>query len=245
MWIPAPQSGVTVGKTLWQAGGTFLNGGGWSDNSGASHEEIKMAWGLMSTWDAAPILQLLQEEGPFYYLDPVAAPVNILPPYVAGYVKDNPFGATKSSSIMEMARGDLGPMLSKDAAKYSKETVLWDFPIPPGYSMFLEWCGYGSLSINGQEMFGWMPSDAGSEMRFSMGGGQHVYVTAKAGTEVTNITAIIQKNFETLPTYKLAPGMGRSQLALSGPVQISQYSAVINESNLSLSADFREVGAWL
>lgn len=243
-WVPAPQSGVTVAPTYWQAGGTFLNGGGWADSSGTSHEEIKLAWGLMGLDEALPLLDVLRSAGPFYYLDPVIAGANVLPQYAAEWTKDNPWGATRVVSPVNDPDGKLGPMLKTYASYYKKDTVVWDFPVPPGFVLHFGWCGSGFISVNGLDVEAW--SSARDRYATAMyGGGMHYTLSVAQGTTVTNMTAVIQLGDEDAPIRGATPGMGRSSLALAGPIQESQYSAVIDGSNLSVSADFREVGAWL
>lgn len=243
-WVPAPQSGVTVAPTYWQAGGTFLNGGGWADNSGTSHEELKLAWGLMGLDESLPLLDVLRSPGPFYYLDPVIAGANCLPQYAAEWTKDNPFGATRVVSPVDDPDGELGPMLKSYAAQYKKDTIVWDFPVPPGFVLHFGWCGSGVVSVNGMAINPWWKGKS-SYLSSMHGGGVHYYIQASGGAKVTNMTAVIQLGDEDAPRRGATPGVGRSSLALAGPIQESQYSAVIDGSNLSVSADFREVGAWL
>ena len=94
--VKCPSSGLTKTPTSWNTSGTYLSGGGFARSSGVTHQEYAISWGGDSVENFATLLTQLSKQEPIYYLDPLECKTNLLPPYVAQYVRGNPL---KSSPV--------------------------------------------------------------------------------------------------------------------------------------------------
>ena len=144
-WVPAPQANSTYNKVSWRASGTFLNGGGYQRQSGTSHKELSLSWSVQQLEMIDKVLAQFNKGEMLYYIDPIAAKYNVLPPYVAQYQPDNPQGV---DFVDTGSAGTLG--YPRKAAVYhggGSRQVLFRIPVPEGYS--LHFGAHGSATGDG------------------------------------------------------------------------------------------------
>lgn len=104
-WIPAPAANYDTSFVGWQMVDQYMNGGSGTRKSTVKHKELSLTWPVQSQESLAPLVSYLQQEGPFFYIDPLNAQSNVIPSYWA-----NP-------SLVEQ---DDGPYLV-DTSEYSYE----------------------------------------------------------------------------------------------------------------------------
>lgn len=82
-WIPAPLTGADMGAAGWDAGGTYLGGGGWQVGSWDSHKEYAFSWSEASATEMAMLLEAYRNgtygRGLIYFCDPHAFERNVIP----------------------------------------------------------------------------------------------------------------------------------------------------------------------
>ena len=90
-WIPAPQSGMEAGAVGFATETQFTNGRAFVRRSRASHRAFSPSWnGSMNNTTLSSGLQVIKNfqdgiygDGPYYWLDPYADDVNLMPPHWA------------------------------------------------------------------------------------------------------------------------------------------------------------------
>ena len=84
--VPAPLATADYSNVGFTASETLLNGGGWVRNSWTSHKEFGLSWGSQPRADTQIIKDYadgLYGEGPFFFVDPMAEKMNLLPSWWA------------------------------------------------------------------------------------------------------------------------------------------------------------------
>ena len=140
-WVPAPQANSTYNRVSWRASGTFLNGGGYQRQSSTSHKELSLAWSVQQLEMIDKVLAQFNKGEMLYYIDPIAAKYNVLPPYVAQYQPDNPQGV---GFVDTGGAGALG--YPRKAAVYNGANTLATVPVPAGQNL---WVGAHGNAIGG------------------------------------------------------------------------------------------------
>ena len=81
-WVACPAVERDSGAVGWSESGTYLNGGAFVARSKGSHRVHEMAWNMISRKEAGKIESFasgVYGDGPYYWIDPMAADHNVLP----------------------------------------------------------------------------------------------------------------------------------------------------------------------
>lgn len=86
-WFKTPLQNADSSPLGWGVDGTFLNGGGYAQNSFGSHKRYQYAWGDSSTRQEAQFMKSLSDgtygRGLIHFIEPTIYDQNILPARVA------------------------------------------------------------------------------------------------------------------------------------------------------------------
>lgn len=82
-WVPAPLANYSSSNVRWRAANQYLNGGASVRQSAASHTELSLDWGVKSVDALSHVMATLNEPGPYFFVDPIAAKTNVIPSYWA------------------------------------------------------------------------------------------------------------------------------------------------------------------
>ena len=266
-WVPAPKTGMTANSVKWRASGLLLNGGAFARSSTASHLEYNMAWPVMSREESYSLIDYFNGvygEGPFYFIDPMAAAYNVLPnwmaaprlqtvdaPSMVSGVTPNPGGWVPTNYFYP------GPtaIYSLAAAQVGKQFI---FPVPPGYTFRFGWHGTATgtarVQVSGATTLAISPiSSTGSFIRVSDSVvrdatgfvGVQLIGGASGGTlTLRGMTAVILPTSTPDPSGNFVSGRGNSGVLLRDDPQVTAYSAVLNNTAVGVAANFIETGAW-
>lgn len=251
--VPAPLANYGSSRVRWRAVDQYLNGGAAVRSSTTAHGELNLTWAVAGADTLAPLLGVLDMPGPYFYQDPLAMRKNLVPPYwattmvttedaptlVPGVTPTLVTGTSNTNGFPVPAAQFVVP-----TARASKLKVY----VPEGHKLGLGVVGSGGThGINA----------TGSLAKISPTGASR-YVSAattpgwktlwfSAGTHIVQaISMIVIPTAEPFPTgTPFIPGMGYTGLELSGDPSITEYSAVLDNAQVGISADFVEVGAWL
>ena len=141
--IRCPSTGLTRTPTSWRTSGTYLSGGGYARSSGVSHQELSISWGGTSVDNLSSILAQIYKNAAYYYIDPLVAKTNMLPPFAAQYQRDNPFGV----GVVQTGVGVNG--YPNTASSYVNDTKIFETPVPLGYNLWVGAHGTGSVEVSG------------------------------------------------------------------------------------------------
>lgn len=155
-WVACPAVERDSGAVGWSESGTYLNGGAFVARSKGSHRVHEMAWNMISRKEAGKIESFasgVYGDGPYYWIDPMAADHNVLPTNWAYPAQELDTGvpltdSTLGTFVATPAGNDSLPVRS---IQYVLPTgsvgkKLW-VPIPPGHT--LHFGAYGSTSGSG------------------------------------------------------------------------------------------------
>lgn len=243
-WVPAPQANSTYNKVSWRASGTFLNGGGYQRQSGTSHKELSLSWSVQQLEMIDKVLAQFNKGEMLYYIDPIAAKYNVLPPYVAQYQPDNPQGV---DFVDTGSAGALG--YPRKAAVYSGANTLATVPVPAGQNLWVgahgNAIGGGGVSVSGVTVPILSVADS-QRVNTKVAGGQNLTIstTGTGSVQLNGLIAQILPEGETPEPGGFISGQGHSGLRLNGDPMITQYSANIPNAQIGVSAEFIETGAW-
>lgn len=153
-WFRTPNSGADASPVGWGADGTFLNGGGYAQNSFGSHKRYQYAWPDSSTRQEAQFMKSLSDgtygRGLIHFVEPTIYDQNILSARVANpsiAVDDEGatmvYGQTPLSVPTSNWQANLLPATS---ARYDLTNVPAGYrgiadsvyvPIPEGHTLFM------------------------------------------------------------------------------------------------------------
>ena len=239
--VKCPSTGLTRVPTSWRTNGTFLSGGGYARSSGTAHTDASISWGGDSVDDFATLLTQLNKDEPLHYLDPLSSKTNVLPPYAAQYTRNNPQGATEAAGVG-------GNGYPAKAAAYSRETLIGSAFVPEGYNLWIGAHGTGGLRVTTlSNSFNIIAISISSPVRVTdsfVGVGAFYDIYATAGSTLNGVIAQVLPADETPSTGVFVPGMGFSALRLKEDPQITEYSAVLGNYHMAMTANFTEVGSW-
>ena len=252
-WVPAPLANYASPKIRWRAVDQYINGGAAVRESATAHREFNLSWPVSSAETVSPILRTLDMPGPYYYQDPLAMEKNLVPSYwattmlvtedapplvpgvtptlVTGTANDNGFPVPAARFVVPSAR-------ASNLSVY----------VPAGYKVGLG--VYGSGGTHGFNATGTLAkvSPTGAT-RYVAGGTTAGWRTLwfSAATHVVQaISLIVIPSDQEFPTgTPFVPGLGHSGLSLRDNPSVTEYSAVLENAQIGVSADFVEVGAWL
>lgn len=162
-WVPAPLAGAQGSEVRWRAVDQYLNGGASVRQSTAAHQEINLTWGVQSTERLAPVVSLLHQPGPFYYVDPIAAQSNIVPSYWASpqaWLDDGPalvpgVTPTKVAGSGPSVNGYPTTSVRFTIAQPTATNII--IPVPDGYTLHMGVRGTGGTyqlhEASGESLF--------------------------------------------------------------------------------------------
>lgn len=141
-FVPAPLATSEFSNVGWAANDTLLNGGGWARTSWTSHKEFGLNWGMQLREKTQAIKNYrdgLMGDGPFYFVDPMAANINLFPAWWAapmmGCLDAPPLVySLLPEKVLTPANNHGFPIYS---AKYTQRSSAWQgqvsvtLPIPP------------------------------------------------------------------------------------------------------------------
>lgn len=235
--ISCPSTGLTRSLVAWRASGTYLSGGGFAKASGVNHQELSISWGGQSVDNLASVITQIQKNEMLYYLDPLTITTNAMPPYAAQYVPDNPY----DSSPVNTGVGNNGYPVK--AASYAAKTALVTIPVPAGQTLWVGGHGSGSLSVNGVDVVA-VPTASYQRVTASFAGGTAYVISANVGAILNGVIAQVLPDGTVPSTGPFVPGLGFSALRLKDDPQITEYSAVLSNYQIALTANFIETGTW-
>lgn len=263
-WIKPPATGIGMSDNMWFSSSTYLNGGAAQRQSSGSHREYTMSWGPASREALSPILAYLSGaygNGMFYFVDPIAAKVNMMPswlsiPWLA--TQDAPsFIVDERPTLVTGTAGDYE--YPTQSAYYnvdpSDRLRTFRFPVPPDYT--LHFGAHGSVSGSGALVLTpdnddpidvEMLDSFGSVLTNTQIDGPCFVDISLGGTGTVVLNALIARvlpNGQSSPQGVFVPGLGNSGVKLSGPPQTTGYSAAIERASIGVTASFIEVGGWL
>ena len=90
-----------------------------------------------------------------------------------------------------------------------------------------------------------LPPSSNVRVNASFPGGTTYTLTVLGGSLLNGTIAQILPEGETPTTGGFLPGMGHSMLSLNGDVSITEYSAVLENYQMALTANFIETGTWI
>lgn len=147
-WVACPNPSMPSSKVGWSTSANYLNGGAYVRSSTTAHREYELTWDTVSLEDARQILDYadrLYGDGPFYWIDPTAADVNVLPQWFA-----SPFQGLDDGPILNgrVTRGESVATPANNLG-YPTRSIRYDVnastdtpiqvwvPIPPGYTAWV------------------------------------------------------------------------------------------------------------
>lgn len=275
-WIKAPASGMSAGATGWSVETALLNGRTHLRRSNASHRRFSPSWlGPVSVTSLSDSLNTVKDfadglygDGPFYWLDPYAVKMNVLPPHWAAPMLTETDWPSIASGITptfaSLAANNNYP------AKYASYTTTGAYAstekltviIPAGYKLAFGWHGPAASSSSGVRVVPYKRADgtadtainptkitAGGSVRTNtnISGTTYSYVEifiATSGAATVDITAMIAQvilDAESVANGVFISGRGTTALEFSSRPQIEYYSANINGGQVGLSVDWIEV----
>lgn len=160
-WVPAPLAGAQGSEVRWRAVDQYLNGGAFVRQSTAAHQEISLTWGVQSTESLAPVVSLLHQPGPYFYVDPIAAQSNIVPSYWATpmvWLDDGPplvSGVVPNKYTGESVNGYPATSVQFTIDEPTATNIV--LPVPDGYTLHMGVRGSGGTyqlrETSGSELF--------------------------------------------------------------------------------------------
>lgn len=268
-WLPTPKFNMPANNVSWRASGSLLNGGAFARSSTSSHMEYQMAWPLMSREESYSLIDYfngLYGDGPFYFIDPVAREYNVLPNWMAAgriQTADGPSLIPGQTPALTSAIATTNGYPAR-AASYtlaaSQVGRSFTFPVPPGYTFRFGWHGVatgtarvrvvGATTVDFNAL-----SPTGSAVRFTtaspIAADSSGFVTIQLiGGASGGLLILRGMQAAVLPTAIASPsgdfvsGRGNSGMRLNGDPSVTEYSAVLNNVAVGVSANFIETGAW-
>lgn len=268
MWVRCPSVEMPSSKSGWVSSMDYLNGGAYVRRSTAAHKNYTLSWNILTRDQSRPILDFadrLYGDGPFYWIDPVAARYNLLPQWFA-----SPFQGLDDGIILtgDKARGEVvqTPMNSLgypirsiryDVTSGSNPTKVW-IPIPPGMTA---WVGAHGQDGTGGEVVVTPttgPATTGApttltlldvtddtRVNASFSGSTGIYVALGGEGTITLSGLMVQiwPTGMTPPTGGFISGQGHSGCEFTSQPEYTPYSDVFDQG--AVIAEMTEVGGWL
>lgn len=251
-WVPAPSTGGSVTDVRWRDVAELLNGGAHVRQSATSHRTLSLSWGVQSLESLAPVISALHLPGPYFYVDPLAAISNIVPPYWAIpslWLRDGP-------PLVPNITPTRGTITSTNG--YHAETVNFtttsavisnlEFAIPEGYTLHVgvHGSGTGRVRLNTGSYGALLSVGSTTRTNLTANGPGFATLRFEGGKtfQIAGIIAQILPKGKTPVNGGFLPGAGFTALQLADNPMSTDYSAVLPNAQRGLAADFVEVGAW-
>lgn len=247
-WVPAPLTGAIVSPVRWQDTQTTLNGGVFSSRSAVQHQSMSLSWSANRLGELDRVIRVLNRNKMIQYVDPVTSQYNAMPSYWAEYMDGAPelFPGLVPTRVTTGASNGYSP----DAMRYAVSgtvTSRFRLYVPSGFSLYFgahgTRSGTAEIAIGGTNV----PLQAtSSRVRYSIvksGGTSYPLSVSGTGQLTLNgLTAVIAKNPPEPGDF--ISGYGNSGFLTNGEPQINEYSAVIPNAQIALTAELVEAGAW-
>lgn len=262
-WIKSPNSGMGRTRSGWSASGTYLNGGGWSRESGTKHFEPSLTWSFMDHRQVRDIEDYYlgaYGPGPFYWVDPFAHTTNVLPAHwsVPRLAADDapPLIRGQRPSLSDTPENTIGlptKMATYELSLGDDHHEVW-VPVPPGFAAHVAVWGVssGTAAVVGTTaddgMIDTVLTSPASSFTLWRTYTSDVTISTFGNGTLTLAGMLVQ----VLPTgvspssgQRFLSGAGHSGCAFKSAPTVTGYSSPQAIDYQSVTADFIEVGAWL
>lgn len=272
MWVPAPAASMPRGRVGFTSEMQLLRGGISVERSMASHGEWALTWPNLRAEDLAKIEAMASglydtedNGGLIYFVDPMAAYTNVLPPDWAtpGLADAMPLIQGQEPTIAYEAPSTFGyPARSAvyDVTTAAKRILY--VPIPPGHRLVIgahgSTPGSGNIRVTpfkgavaqGATTLPWLGRDSSQLTSHSFGGtditGVEIRVSGVAADVVT-LNALVARILPGVPaaiqTGPFMPGRGAGGCAFAAHPAETALSAALDLS--TFTARLVEVEPWL
>lgn len=250
-WVPAPAANYTKSRVRWRAVDQLLHGGANVRQSLVSHKTLSLSWPVQSQESLSPIVQFLEGNGPYFYLDPLEAQSNVVPPYWAEpwlSVEHGPiFMAGAQPWVTVEASANNYPVRVYHSATITVTTdTNLKIPVPDGHTLYLGVHGTGTSNVRvGTTEASLLPVSSTQRTNLTVSGPTLARVRFTPGTlAISGIIAQVLPNGRVPLSGGFLPGLGHTEIELASDPTIISYSANLPNAQTGISADFVEVGAW-
>lgn len=252
-WVPAPLAGAISNTVRWRAVDQLLNGGAVVRQSAASHQTKSLSWPVQSAESLAPVEATLNEPGPYYFLDPIAAQSNAVPSYWAQTAISASGGPALVSGIetkvVSITAQNGYASSAAQLTTTARDTNLV-IPVPEGYTLHLGVHGVGgTYRLNNGTAKAPLATNSNVRTNLTVSGPTLARLQLASASSTTytiaGIVAQVLPNGKTPTPGGFLPGLGSSALQLADDPSITTYSAALPRAQRGIAANFVEVGAWL
>lgn len=276
LWIKSPNSGMQASEQGWTAETPLLNGRTFIKRSKAGHRRFSPSWvGPMNAPILSDSLNVIKDfadglygNGPYYWVDPYAAKMNVLPPHWAAPMlteKDWPniaSGLTPTFTSHTVANDYPIKYATYTTTDAYESTTKLTLIIPTGYKLSFGWHGPSAGDSTGVRILPYKRSNgladpalnpakinAGSANRVNtnISGTTYSRVEIFIATDdasIVNVTAMIAQilpDTESVTNGGFISGRGTTSLEFLNRPQIEYYSANINNGQIGMSAEWIEI----
>ena len=271
-WISAPSVDVGASKRGFSGQVGFLSGGAYVRRSKAAAKTFAMSWGVRTRAQVQPILDYadgVYGNGPLYYCNPFAMPLNMLPAYWASpsiNYYDGPaiVDGIRPELVTNLTSTNGYPVESAIYALTSSSSIPSIYlPIPPGYTMHIGAHGSvvsGTASVTVTPEVNAISSGPTSNLtlldtttttrtNFTVEGDSYAGVTISMASlssgqiQLDGLIAQCLPNSATPTLGGFISGQGQSGLSFVEQPTVSEYSYAFDR--VGVSADLIETEAWL
>lgn len=261
-WVKCPAIDSDISKTKWSTSGTYLSGGGYVRNSTTGHKRYQFSWNLANSDDIYAILDYadgLYGNAPFYFLDPFAIEINVLPQYWASprlAQQDAPsFDKNALPTLVDTAANTFDYPTKSAVYTFNVNSVfssLW-IPIPSGYTF--NFGAHGSATSTAVVTLTPDGSTTASVTLLPITTSQRTNTTVTGVTGVTvsfsgtgiltlaGMIAQVRPTGDAVPSGSFISGRGHSGVEFLGSPTLNGYSAALDKQGASTT--LVEIGAWL
>lgn len=270
--VRAPSINAGASNVRWQAQtANYLSGGAYTRGSVASHKEYDFSWNLAPRAELRKITDFAMNQfgpPPFYWLDPFAMDVNLLPSYWGA-----PFAAGYDGPILDgqpLIRPGLTPTIANpyfypaESAIFTIGTVttrpsVW-IPVAPGYTIWVGAHGVagtggvvvatpttGTVGTGTAVNLTMLPVTTSTRVNQSFDGNTYNGILISLGGSGTvTLSGLIVEIFATGVTPPLGDfpsGQGHSGCTFLGLPTLVEYSSGLDL--IGITAKLIETNAWL
>ena len=254
-WVNCPAVNIQRNRVRWSEEGNFMNGGAFLAQSPYSHLEYSINWNLMDPSEVSKIMSYFdgtQGQGLIRMLDPFAMKSNILPlhwsvPVLCVGDGAPTLGVAGAAVTASGTATSTIPNVPYTGALFTVNPIATGVShtvhVPPGYNLYF---GYSAnlacVQINGTSV---NPSTSVMYTNVFTNPGNCVikvgtFTGGPAARSIRRMSAVVAKEMPTHTDF--IQGEGHTGLRFSGTPGRTGYSSVLNLE--SLTANFKEVGAW-
>lgn len=274
-WIKAPLSGMKAGSQGWVAETQLLSGRLHVNSSQASHRRFDASWvGDMNDSDLELSLTTIRDfasglygSGPFYFVDPFAQKMNILPEHWAAPMlteNDWPAIADITPAFVDANVNNNYPIryAEYDMEAGYESSIKLTLIIPKGYKLSFGWHGTAASASTGVRILPYKRLDgladtalnpakivAGGSVRTNTNISGNTYSkveiflasTPAAIVQICGMIAQILRDTDSVESGGFISGRGTTGLVFAQKPQIEYYSSAVNKGQIGMSASWLEV----